>query len=42
MTVLIFGIFIYSLITGKEMNLGTFGLMIASLSTLWASIKIDN
>lgn len=42
MTVLIFGIFIYSLITGKEMNLGTFGLIIASLSTLWASIKIDN
>ncbi len=41
-TISIFGIFIHSLTTGKELKIGTFGLMIASLSTLWASIKTNN
>jgi hypothetical protein len=41
MAILVVGIFIHSIITGKELRIGAFGLMIVSLSTLWSSYKIS-
>jgi hypothetical protein len=41
MTILVVGIFIHSIITGKKLRTGTLGLMIAGLATLWSSYKVS-